>query len=376
MHQNNRVKIPLRQKTILVIFGLFLALTILETGLRLGGFIILSLQERRNLLSLRQRGEYRIICLGESTTQGQYPAYLEEILNQRNIGIKFSVIDKGVAGNSTGFILSQLEANLDKYQPDLVVTMMGINDYGAYMPYAAGLNAQIMLFFKSFRTYKLTRFLWLHIITKAIEQDNFIQQEATFKKAIEFNPQNGQAYTELGRLYARQGKHNEAEQVFKKALELNPRNELAYTELGWLYLRQGKDTEGEQAFKKALELNPRNDEAYVELGWLYIKQGKHTEAGQVCKKAIELNPQNDQAYAELGWFYISQGRHTEAEQVFKKALKLNLQNDWAYGSLAVVYGETGNYLLRREYEEKVKQIRERFYNPITCLLYTSPSPRD
>jgi len=224
LNKNNQIKIPLRQKTILVIFGLFLAITILEIGLRLGGFIILSLQERRNLLSIRQRGEYRVICLGESTTQGQYPAYLEEALNQRNIGIKFSVIDKGIGSINTGFIVLQLEANLDKYQPDLVVTMMGINDYGAYTPYQAGLTAQIMLFFKSFRTYKLARLLWLHIITKAKEmgfyklqknnrfikssehelqetrlkapytkEDNLIQQETTFNKDLELNPQNDEA---------------------------------------------------------------------------------------------------------------------------------------------------------------------------------------
>ncbi len=400
MNKNNRIKITLRQKTILVIFGLFLTLTILETGLRLGGFIILSLQERRNLLSIKQRGEYRIICFGESTTQGQYPSYLEAILNQRKIGIKFSVIDKGIVGTNTGFIVSQLEANLDKYQPDLVVTMMGINDYEAHLPYEAGSANQNMLFFKSFRTYKLTRLLWLHIITKAkemgfykpqknrrliqrlqhnlqkiglktayIEQDNLIQQETSFKKALELNLQNDRAYAGLGWLYRRQGKLVEAEQAFKKALEFNPQNDRAYAELGWLYRSQGKPSEAEEAFKKALEFTPQNDQAYLGLGLLYIRQGKLTEAEQAFKKALEFNPQNDRAYAGLGQLYRSQGKPSEAEQLFKEALELNPQNDRAYGSLAVVYGEMGNYILRKEYEEKAKQIRERFYNPITINNY-------
>jgi len=432
--KNNQIKISLRQKIALIIFGLFLTLIILETGLRLGGFIILSLQERRNLLSIKQRGEYRIICLGESTTQGQYPSYLEAVLNQRNIGIKFSVIDKGIAGTNTGFIVSQLEANLDKYQPDLVVTMMGINDYEVHISYEAGSANQITLFFKSFRTYKLARLLWLHIITKAKEmgfykpqknnwfikrfehnlqetrlkaaytkEDNLIQQETSFKKALELNPQNDQAYTGLGwlyinqgklieaeqafkkalelnpssdqafvglgLLYLRQGKFIEAEQAFKKALELNPQNEWADVKLGWLYLSQVKHAEAEQAFKKALELNPRNDWADVGLGWLYNSQGKLIEAEQAFKKALELNPQNDLAYTGLGRIYNSQGKLIEAEQAFKKALELNPRNDRVYGSLAVVYGEMGNYILRREYEGKAKQIREGFYNPIIINNY-------
>ncbi len=298
LNKNNQIKITLRQKTILVIFGLFLTLTILEVGLRLGGFIILSLQERRNLLSIKQRGEYRIICFGESTTQGQYPSYLEAILNQRKIGIKFSVIDKGIVGTNTGFIVSQLEANLDKYQPDLVVTMMGINDFGVHMPYEAGSTAQIMLFFKSFRTYKLTRLLWLHIITKAKEMGFYkLQKNNWFIKRFEHNLQE-------------------------------TRLKVAYTKEDNL-IRQ------ETSFKKALELNPQNDRAYAELGRLYINQGKLVEAEQAFKKALELNPQNDRAYENL----------------------------------AVVYGEMGNYILRKEYEEKAKQIRERFYNPITFNNY-------
>jgi len=53
------------------------------------------IQEYHNLQSIKQKGTYRIMCLGESTTRREYPPFLEEILNQRNIGVRFSVIDKG-----------------------------------------------------------------------------------------------------------------------------------------------------------------------------------------------------------------------------------------------------------------------------------------
>jgi hypothetical protein len=39
--------------------------------------------------------------LGESTPQGRYPPLLEELLNRRNTGKKYSVIDKGIAGTNT-----------------------------------------------------------------------------------------------------------------------------------------------------------------------------------------------------------------------------------------------------------------------------------
>ena len=74
-------KTLLWQKITLVFLGLSLAVLILEIGLRTSGFVILSLQEYKNLQSIKQNGEFRIMCMGESTTQGEYPPSLKEILN-------------------------------------------------------------------------------------------------------------------------------------------------------------------------------------------------------------------------------------------------------------------------------------------------------
>jgi len=138
---------------------LLLTLVFLEAGFRIEGKISSFMQERRNQLSLRQKGEYRIMCIGESTTKDQYPLYLEEILNQSNIGIKFSVIDKGDIGANTLIILTKLESNLDTYHPDMVITMMGINDTGAKAAYHPIFDSKAVNFLKSFRTYKLIRLL-------------------------------------------------------------------------------------------------------------------------------------------------------------------------------------------------------------------------
>ncbi len=53
------------------------------------------------------------MCLGESTTalggRYSYPRQLENVLNERNTGIKFSVINKGIAATDTTMIASLLE---------------------------------------------------------------------------------------------------------------------------------------------------------------------------------------------------------------------------------------------------------------------------
>jgi hypothetical protein len=57
-----------KQKIGLILFGLFLGVVLIEGGLRLGGFIFYSAQAHKNWQAIKQRGTYRILCLGESTT--------------------------------------------------------------------------------------------------------------------------------------------------------------------------------------------------------------------------------------------------------------------------------------------------------------------
>jgi len=397
--------------------GFFLTAIILEIGLRFGGFVILSLQEHQNRVSIQRKGTYRIMCLGESTTAGVYPYLLEEVLNQRNVGIKFSVIDKGVSGTNTMAILTHLEENLDRYNPDMVITMMGINDAGLRMSYEVVSDSKAINFLKSFRIYKLTRLIWLHAATKLKElksnknnvnlkllfQVDGLRQVYAGEKAIELNPKNDNAYIELGWVYRDQGKLSEAELLLKKAIELNPKNDNAYIELGWFYRDQGKLSEAELLLKKAIELNPKNYRAYVVLGWFYRDQGKLSEAelllkkaielnpksdrvyvelGKVyrdqgklfeaellLKKAIELNPKSDRVYVELGWVYRDQGKLSEAELLLKKAIELDSKNDRAYGELKVLYGEMGNSRLAREYDKKVDKLRLNYYFAMTVSNY-------
>jgi len=86
-------------------------------------------------------------------------------------------------------------------------------------------------------------------------------------RVIAFEPKTDRDYLGQGqRLYHEEGKASEAEASFKKALELNPKNEQAYLELGQLYRLQDKLSQAEDIIKKVIKLNPENDNAYHALG--------------------------------------------------------------------------------------------------------------
>jgi len=363
------IKTSFWQKIALVLFGVLITLALLEIGLRIGGGIFVSLQEHRNRVSLSRKGTYRIMCVGESTTamggNASYPSQLEKILNGRHIGISFSVINKGRAGTITGFIVSQIESCLDEYHPDMVVAMMGINDGGTCMPYERPTSSEIIVFIRSMRTYKLARFLLLHLEIKVkeirlykprknkppaqerqpdlfsvelkkahVEQADHIAKENMLKKALELNPKNEEAYLELGRLCRTRDQFERAEDNFKKALKLNPKNEEAYLELARLYRDYDQFERAEDNLKKALELNPKNEESYLALGRLYRGYDQFERAEDNFKKALELNPKNDVASIALGELYRYYDQFERAEDNLKKALELNPKNDAIYLELA------------------------------------------
>lgn len=393
-----------KQKIVLIIFGLLLFLILLEISLRLGGFIFLSIQEHRNMVSLRQKGAYRILCLGESTTAGgesPWPNQLEQILNERDTVIKFSVINKGIPAVNTTEILKQLEANLDRYMPDMVIAMIGIND-GMDFFYKHAYAEKNLLFLKSLRLYKLANLLQRHIVSKAkekginkseqslrkaielnpkndlayiglawfyIERAKFDQAEELLKKAIELNSKNDDAYKGLGCVYADQEKFALAEKFFKKAIELNPENADANSSLGWLYFDQKKYALSEQSFKKAIELSPKNEFTYRSLAWFYIERAKFDQAEELLKKAIEINPISHHQYMKLGWLYITQGKYTQAEELFKKAIELNPRNDVVYAGLGLLYKEKLCRTDAERYYSIADKLRSNSYNLITCRNY-------
>jgi len=374
------------KKIIVVICGVFFCLIVLELGIRAGGALVSFAQEQRNIASAKKSGSYRIMCLGESTTSGQYPRLLEEILNQRNIGISFSVIDKGVTGSNTAGLLVALEENLNKYRPEMVITMMGCNDkdilyYQDIPDHSVGL-------FQYSRLYRLMRILYMHFLKKlrgydsrdwlvsdileksevpgTVVRDKLIRYKSLFNKAIRIDPESDWAFFGLGWIYRAEGRFPEAQELIKKAIELNPKNEEvysrvcqktgclpditillkevlksnpgdggAYTGLGFIYWVRGKISEAEAAFKEAITLNPKNGWAYFGLGWVYRVEGKFPEAARLVESSIELNPENDWAYIILGEIYLGyKGPPGITRELFRKAVALNPQEDnWAYTRL-------------------------------------------
>ena len=312
-----------------MVLSLLLFLILVEGGLRLGEFIFFVAQNYSNRIFIQHENSYRIMCLGESTTalggKAAYPRQLEEILNQRNPGIKFRVLNKGIPGTNTARILSQLEENLNAYNPDMVVAMVGVNDtilavYGN----SAGLEKKNMTGY--LKVNNLVKFIYRNLINKLKENsiDEIMKtgklgsiKEAILKRTLTIL-QGKEGYMDLAAIYVLQGDQNKAEECYKEYLKFRPQDNKAYGQLGWMNEVTGDLPEAENYFNKFLETNPQNDWAYTELGLVYAKQDKYPQAEAAFKEAIGINSDNDRACNGLARLYVDTGRKEFAQEYFKK----------------------------------------------------------
>jgi cytochrome c-type biogenesis protein CcmH/NrfG len=80
------------------------------------------------------------------------------------------------------------------------------------------------------------------------------------------NPQNTNAWIQLGNEYFDSNQHEKAIWAYQKALELDPNNANVWTDLGVMYRRDGKPKEAIQAFDKAIEADPKHEPSRLNKG--------------------------------------------------------------------------------------------------------------
>jgi lysophospholipase L1-like esterase len=280
-------RITKKQKIGLIMLGIFLALVLLELSLRVTGYVMLEMQRAKNTVG--EDDEYVILCLGESTTaelligESSWPSELKKLLEKKDIG-KFSIINEGIGGTNTALISSRLEKNLDRYQPHIVITMMGINDGPnendefVKMYYENMKKNEIKLFLKNTRIIKLLNLIKIHLKGKFLyrryinttesheifnlgleyfEHGNLEKSKYYFKKNILMNPKDGNSYFMIGRIYEMKGNLEYAEKMYKKAILFSNRSDNALINLFNIHYQQ--NNKGiENSFIKSLSFNRKN----------------------------------------------------------------------------------------------------------------------
>ena len=318
------------QRLALVVFGLLLAVVLLEAGLRIAGLVFLSVQERRNQLSLREGHTYRVLCIGESTTAlgggDSYPSQLERSLNARGKGVSFSVINRGLPAVTTDVIVGQLEENLARYRPDVVVAMMGIND----PPDAEVTDGQrLTAFVEAFRTYKLLRWIWLGTRARLASWRRAADRgtEEALARRVRDNPHDAAAWLELGLVQMGAHEHAEAEATLRHAIALDPTAQTPRVALVQLYWFSDRPEDARRAAEELVDAGLANDavrdwlrHAPATLATWYAQHGRLDDAERELQTFHPRTPA-ERAYLlrTLGSLARMRGDQASAEDYLRRA---------------------------------------------------------
>jgi tetratricopeptide (TPR) repeat protein len=135
--------------------------------------------------------------------------------------------------------------------------------------------------------------------------------------------ENERYLVQVGVCYWELGKSQEAIATFKKAIQLNPNYALSYYDLGATLERMGKRDEAKKQYQMAINKDPSDLDAYVNLGVLLAETKDYEEALKVFKAAIQKNPDYFPAYYNIAMVYAQMGKPKDAVPLLRAYLERN-----------------------------------------------------
>jgi cytochrome c-type biogenesis protein CcmH/NrfG len=116
-------------------------------------------------------------------------------------------------------------------------------------------------------------------------------QILALENQVAANPQDLQAWTNLGNLYFDTNRFAKAINAYTRSLELDPNNADVWTDLGVMYRRSNQPDEAVKTFDRAISLTPTHEPSRFNKG-LVLLNDLHDKAGarQAWEDLLTINP--------------------------------------------------------------------------------------
>ncbi|HEX8748379.1 MAG TPA: protein kinase [Pyrinomonadaceae bacterium] len=163
---------------------------------------------------------------------------------------------------------------------------------------------------------------WASIYGMVQPVDAYSKARAAALRALELDPDLGEAYAALGLLASSQWKWAESERLYQKALELSPNYSLAHEWYGSLLTGTGRFEEGMREIRRAEELDPLSPRAMTMSAWAFYQARHFDDAAAKAQQIIDLDKNFPQGYIQLGNCLEQMGRAEEAVKAVEKGMRL------------------------------------------------------
>ena len=173
--------------------------------------------------------------------------------------------------------------------------------------------------------------------------------ETLFRHALAVTANNDVAENNLGIVFLRQGKVEEAISLLQAAVDLRPDNSPAHENLAKAFLQKGQVADALVHYRKLLELQPDNIEVHNIVGTVLIQQGRIKEGVEEWQKVLAIQPDNGNAMSNLAWVFATSPNDSvrdgaKAVQLASEALRISGHRiPMLFRTLAAAYAETGEF---------------------------------
>ena len=113
-------------------------------------------------------------------------------------------------------------------------------------------------------------------------------------KAVALKPDYAEGHFLLAQVFDAEGQAAEAIRRGEAAALLAPQDIGTLFQLGLLYYRANRLQDAEIVFRRSTEISPNYSNARYFLGLIYDKLGKKTDAASEFQKILALNPDNEE----------------------------------------------------------------------------------
>jgi len=160
-------------------------------------------------------------------------------------------------------------------------------------------------------------------------------------KAIDLNPQSGEAHASLGLVMSHQWDWTGAEREFRRSLDLDPQYASAHHWYGdYLSIHRRHEDALSQA-KLALQLEPLNLMISAWVGLRLYQNHNYSAAIVQSSEAVDLDANFAAGHLVLGEAYVQAGRHEESVNELKKAAALSGDSPIYTAQVGVALAATG-----------------------------------
>jgi tetratricopeptide (TPR) repeat protein len=170
-----------------------------------------------------------------------------------------------------------------------------------------------------------------------------------FRHALAVTANNDVAENNLGIVFLRQGKVDQAISLLQAAVDLRPDNSPAHENLAKALLQKGQVADALVHYRKLLKLQPDNIEVHNIVGTALIQQGRIREGVEEWQKVLAIQPDNGNAMSNLAWVFATSPEDSlrdgaQAVQLAEQALRISGGRiPVIFRTLAAAYAEKGMF---------------------------------